>query len=202
MNRQGRPQMPAQSVRVLYPPWVEGTVDWERAYATDAEKMALAVGLSRLNVQHQTGEPFGAAIFRVDTGHLVAVGMSQVVPRNNSVLHAEVVAIMMAEQRLQAYNLRVAGYPHELVTSCEPCAMCLGAIHWSGVTRLVCGATRDDAQSIGFDEGPVFPASYAYLAERGVEIIRGVLRVEANAVIQAYLRGGGLIHSRARGNNL
>ncbi|HJY80090.1 MAG TPA: nucleoside deaminase [Candidatus Binatia bacterium] len=190
--------MPRLMVQVEYPSWVEKAVDWERRYSTDEEKMGLAIELSRLNVQHRTGEPFGAAIFRSDTGRLIAVGMSQVVLRNNSVLHAEVVAIMMAEQRLQAYNLRVGGYSHELISSCEPCAMCLGAIHWSAVTRLVCGATREDAQRIGFDEGPVFPESYSYLAQRGVEIVREVLRKEANAVIQAYLTGGGLIHNLMR----
>jgi tRNA(Arg) A34 adenosine deaminase TadA len=177
---------------------VEKGVDWERRYSTDEEKMRLAIELSRLNVRQGSGEPFGAAIFQADTGQLVAVGMSQVVRRNNSVLHAEVVAIMMAEQQLQMYNLRVAGHPHELISSCEPCAMCLGATHWSAVTRLVCGATREDAQQIGFDEGPVFPESYTYLAERGMEVVRGVLRDEANAVLQAYVTGGGLIHNRVR----
>ena len=73
--------------------------------------------------------------------------------------------------------------------------MCLGATHWSAVTRLVCGAAREDAQAIGFDEGPVFPESYTYLAERGVKIVRRVLRERANAVIQGYLTSGGLIHN-------
>jgi tRNA(Arg) A34 adenosine deaminase TadA len=74
--------------------------------------------------------------------------------------------------------------------------MCLGAIHWSQVTRLVCGATREDAQQIGFDKGPVFPASYTYLEERGVSLVRGVLREEARTVIEAYARNGGVIHQR------
>jgi tRNA(Arg) A34 adenosine deaminase TadA len=188
--------MPSPVVQVAYPPWVEDAVDWERTYTSDGEKMTLAITVSRLNIEHGTGEPFGAALFRSDTGQLVAVGMSQVVRQNNSALHAEVVAIMFAEQRLQAYNLRTGGHPYELFSSCEPCAMCLGAIHWSGVRRLVCGATREDAQRIGFDEGPVFPASYAYLSERGVEILQEVQRQEANAVIQAYFTSGGLIHNR------
>jgi len=130
--------------------------------------MALAIHLSRLNVTHGTGELFGAAIFHGDEGRLVSVGMSQVVRQHNSILHAEVMAIMMAEHRLQAFHLGLAGQQHELFSSCEPCAMCLGATHWSRVTRVVCGATREDAQQIGFDEGPVFPASYRYLEERGV----------------------------------
>jgi len=188
--------MPEPVVRVEYLPWAEGEIDWQRPYTTDEEKMALAVNISRLNVKHQPGEPFGAAVFRADTGRLISIGMSQVVRGKNSVLHAEVVAIMMAEHQLQVYNLRVAGHPYELFTSCEPCAMCLGAIHWSAVTRLVCGATREDAQGIGFDEGPVFPESYSYLAARGVEIVREVLRMEAKSVIQEYLASGGLVHNR------
>jgi tRNA(Arg) A34 adenosine deaminase TadA len=126
------------------------------------------------------------------------MGISQVVRQKNSVLHAEVIAIMMAEQRLQTYNLRVDGYPYELFSSCDPCAMCLGAIHWSAVSRLVCGATRDDAQSIGFDEGPVFPASYAYLEAQGMTITRQVLRAEARTIIQMYAQRGGLIHNRMK----
>jgi tRNA(Arg) A34 adenosine deaminase TadA len=182
-------------ILVEYPPWAANVCEWDRVYSTDEEKMALAITVSELNVREGTGEPFGAAVFRADTGRLAAVGMSQVVRQKNSILHAEVMAVMMAEQRFQAYNLRVHGQPYELFSSCEPCAMCLGAIHWSAVTRLVCGATREDAQSIGFDEGPVFPHSYAYLAERGLSIVRGVLQAEANAVIQQYARGGGVIHN-------
>ena len=151
------------SLQVALPSWAASFVQWNQLSKTDDEKMTLAIELSRRNVQEQTGEPFGAAVFRADSGQLVGVGVSQVVRQKNSVLHAEVVALMMAEQRLQTYNLRVDGHPYELFSSCDPCAMCLGAIHWSAVTRLVCGATRDDAQSIGFDEGPVFPASYEYL---------------------------------------
>jgi tRNA(Arg) A34 adenosine deaminase TadA len=179
-----------------YPAWLAGTIDWDRRYLTDEDKMAVAILLSRLNVTHGTGEPFGAAIFRADDGRLVSVGMSQVVRQHNSILHAEVMAIMMAESRLQTFNLCVGGQRHELFSSCEPCAMCLGATHWSSVVRLVCGATRDDAQQIGFDEGPVFPASYRYLEERGVALVRRVQREEARAVIEAYAAGGGLIHNR------
>jgi tRNA(Arg) A34 adenosine deaminase TadA len=182
-------------INIKYPAWLTGSFDWQRRYPGDDDKMAVAILLSRLNVTHGTGEPFGAAIFRSDDGRLVSVGMSQVVRQNNSVLHAEVMAIMLAEQRLQVFNLRVGGRRHELFSSCEPCAMCLGATHWSGVTRLVCGATREDAQRIGFDEGPVFPASYQYLEERGVAVVRGVQREAARMVIEAYAAKGGLIHN-------
>ena len=64
--------------------------------------------------------------------------------------------------------------------------MCLGAILWSGAKRLACGATRDDASRVGFDEGPVFPESYRYLEDRGVEIERGIMRAEAAEVLDFY----------------
>ena len=73
--------------------------------------------------------------------------------------------------------------------------MCLGATLWSGVTRLVCAATREDATRLSFDEGPVFPQSYTYLEERGVAIEHGRLRDEANEVFDLYLERGGPIYN-------
>ncbi|HVG39005.1 MAG TPA: hypothetical protein VM870_06955, partial [Pyrinomonadaceae bacterium] len=78
---------------------------------------------------------------------------------------------------------------------CEPCAMCLGATLWSGVKRVVCGATREDARQLNFDEGPVFADSYSYLSERGIEIVRGVRRTEARAVLELYRLGSGTIYN-------
>jgi tRNA(Arg) A34 adenosine deaminase TadA len=103
---------------------------------------------------------------------------------------------MMAQQRVKSYTLAAPGMPaHELVTSCEPCAMCLGGALWSGVRRIVCGATRDDATRLMFEEGPVFPQSYAYLEERGIEVTRNVLRVEARDVLERYRARGGPIYN-------
>jgi len=124
------------------------------------------------------------------------VGMNSVVRYNNCVLHGEIMAFMMANQRLGSFTLSAAGLPaHELHTSCEPCAMCLGATLWSGVQRLVCGAARDDASMLNFEEGPVFPASYQYLEERGVEVARNVLRAEAREVLEMYRRNSGKIYN-------
>jgi tRNA(Arg) A34 adenosine deaminase TadA len=184
-------------VRITYPPWIETAVDRDRRYATDEEKLDVAIALSRENLERESGGPFGAVVFEAGSGTIVAVGVNSVVRLRNSAMHAEMLALMMAQQARQSFTLAADAFPaHELVTSCEPCAMCLGATLWSGVTRLVFGARREDAEALGFDEGPVFPASYAYLRDRGIEIVGGVRRDEAQAVLQLYRNRGGAIYNR------
>jgi tRNA(Arg) A34 adenosine deaminase TadA len=158
--------------------------------------MQLAVTLAEENVRRHTGGPFGAAIFEADSGRLVGVGVNSVVRLNNCALHAEMVAFMRAQASLQSYSLGLPGMPrHDLFTSCEPCAMCLGAVLWSGVQRVVYAARRDDALQLSFDEGPVFPESFAYLRRRGVRFEGGPLREEARQVMQWYRAEGGRIYN-------
>ena len=198
MTRAAEPARPGAlpEIHVTYPPWVASRVDWEATYRTDDERMRLAIALARWNVEEGTGGPFGAAVFERDTGRLIGAGMNLVVPLGNSSLHAEMVAFMMAQARVGSYTLSGKGMPvHDLATSCEPCAMCLGATLWSGVRRVLCGATRTDAVRLAFDEGPVFEASYTYLADRGVEVVRGVLASEAAEVLALYRARSGVIYN-------
>ena len=183
-------------IRIDLPDWIRDVADFNRSYASREDRMRLAIELARQNVLRDRGGPFGAAIFEMESGRLVGVGVNRVVPLNNSVLHAEMVAFMEAEARVKSYTLAANGMPgHEIVTSCEPCAMCLGAALWSGVKRIVSGATRHDAAKLRFDEGPVFPQSHEYLEARGVEIVQEVLREEACAVFKLYLDEGGPIYN-------
>lgn len=177
------------------PQWIDDVVNWDKVYTTDDEKMALAVELSKQNVQRGTGGPFGSAIFDIDSGKLVSVGVNRVMPLHNSTAHGEMMAIMLAEHKLQSFSLAADGVKRELFTSCEPCAMCLGGTLWSGVKRLVCAATADDARAIGFDEGPVYDSSYDYLKQAGVEVVRLVQREAAAKVLNDYLNHGGTIYN-------
>jgi tRNA(Arg) A34 adenosine deaminase TadA len=178
------------------PAWVQAEVDFAAPYPTDTDRMALAIRLSRENIERGTGGPFGAAVFERDTGMLLSVGINSVVRLNNCTLHAEMVAYQLAQRRIASYTLGAEGQPaHELFTSCEPCAMCLGATLWSGISRVVIAATREDAIALGFDEGPVFTESYEYLASRGVQIERGLLRTEARAVLERYRDLGGPVYN-------
>jgi len=181
------------------PAWVDEVIGSARADRGDEDKMALVLRLARENVARGTGGPFGAAIFEIGSGRIVAAGVNSVTRLQNCVLHAEVVAIMLAQQRVRSFTLGPPALPaHELITSCEPCAMCLGVTLYSGVSRVVMGAARDDAMAVGFDEGPVFAESYAYLAERGITTVRDVKRAEAASIIRAYRDAGGPIYN-ARG---
>lgn len=183
-------------VVVEYPAWVGGVVDWDRPLVSDVDRMRLAIHVARENVERGTGGPFGAVVVERESGRLISVGMNSVVRLHNSTLHGETFAFMMAQQRLRSYTLAAAGMPrHELVTTCEPCAMCLGAILWSGVKRVVMGALREDAATLRFEEGPVFPESYEYLERCGIEIVRGVLREDAKAVLDWYRQLGGQIYN-------
>ena len=197
----GRPTMKTlPEIHLSYPDWVPQFVNWDTPYPNADDRMKLVIGLARENVLRDTGGPFGAAVFDVTSGNVVAVGVNLVVREHNSVLHAEVVALLMACQRLSSHTLDAPGMPvHEMTASCEPCAMCLGAVLWSGAKRLVCGAAREDAARVGFDEGPVFPESYRYLEDRGIEVERGIMRTEAAEVLDLYLDRGGEIYN---GRNL
>jgi tRNA(Arg) A34 adenosine deaminase TadA len=180
--------MDLPNVTISLPDWVSSAVDLDAAYGSDEARMRLAVELSRQNVLHGTGGPFGAVVFERGSGRVVGVGVNSVVRLNNCTLHGEIVAFIQAQARLGSFSLRAPDGPeHELVTSCEPCAMCLGATLWSGVTR--------EERRLNFEEGPVFPESHAYLEARGIEIVHGVLRDEANAVLELYRARKGTIYN-------
>jgi tRNA(Arg) A34 adenosine deaminase TadA len=127
--------------------------------------------------------------------------MNLVVPSSCSVAHAEMVAIMIAQQVAGDFDLGGGGKPaYELYASTEPCAMCLGATPWSGVRGLLCGARDEDARAVGFDEGAKLPDWIAALEEIGISVKRDVLREDAARVLFDYADGGGEIYNARRGD--
>ncbi len=170
-------------------------------YPTVEDRMRLVIELSRMNVRHETGGPFGAAVFDQGTGELLAPGVNLVTSANCSVAHAEIVALTVAQQVLVSFDLGGPGRPHyELVTSTDPCAMCLGATPWSGVRSLVTGARGEDAEKIGFDEGLKPQGWERSFVESGISVTRDVLREEAAAVLHEYATLGGEIYNPRQEN--
>jgi guanine deaminase len=112
--------------------------------ATDSW-LAHAVRLAEENVA-AGGGPFGAAIVRGD--ELVASGVNQVARTLDPTAHAEVVAIRAACRLIGDFKLTGC----VLVSSCEPCPLCLSAALWARVDRVVYAADRNDAAAAGFDD--------------------------------------------------
>lgn len=186
---------------VQLPEWVNRCIpDSNGIYNTFEKRMELAIELAAENIKHDGG-PFGAAIFERQTGKLIAPGINLVMQTNCSIVHAEIVALVLTQQKLGNFDLGAEGLPEfELVSSTEPCAMCLGALPWSGIRSLVCGARDEDARSIGFDEGEKPVQWIEALENRSIKVTRDILRDTAKAILQHYVDEGGIIYN-GRGIN-
>ncbi|MBU3742535.1 MAG: nucleoside deaminase [Candidatus Kapabacteria bacterium] len=156
--------------------------------------MRYALALARANVRAGSGGPFAAMVVHDATQRIVSVGVNLVTTEQCSVLHAEIVAIIRASHAMQSWDLHANGAT-TLFTTAEPCAMCMGAIPWSGVRRVVIGARDQDVRSIGFDEGAKPEQWVKDLRGRGIDVVRDVLRDEAKQVLEQYVSGGGLIYN-------
>jgi len=177
-------------LHLTLPTWIHDHVDASVRYLDDDSRMALAVELSRLNVEQRSGGPFGAAVFN-DAGRLLGIGVNRVVTQNCSAAHAEVMALTTSQQRVQRYRLNDGGERIILATSSQPCAMCYGALIWAGIDELLIGARADDVQTLtGFDEGPL-PADWTgELEKRGIAVRRDIRREAACAVLRQYGESG------------
>ena len=184
----------AERVVLELPGWVEGFVAaWPHALETVEQRMALAVALSAENVARGSGGPFGAIVVRESDFRLLGAGVNTVTRSCISLAHAEMVAVSMAQAAVGGWNLGAVGSV-QLVTSCEPCAMCYGAVPWSGVQGLAGGARREDAEAAGFDEGDKPEDWQQALERRGITTRGDVLRAEAAAVLEHYARTDGTIY--------
>lgn len=186
-------------LEIQLPEWVEGFLN-RRVISNLSirDRMSLVIEAARLNVSQGTGGPFAAAIFESRSGKLVSLGVNIVVPGGLSILHAEMLAFALAQKKTGSYDLGRHDLPaHELVASTEPCAMCFGAIPWSGVRRVITGARDSDARKIGFDEGPKMRAWRGALEKRGIATLCDIERKAAAQVLLDYaMRGGKIYNSR------
>ena len=185
---------PADAFGFRLPAWLAAEQARDAVFVDPEARMRSVIALAHRNIDEKTGGPFAAAIFDPASGRRLSVGVNLVPSEQCSVLHAEIVAILLAQRRLGAWNLAEVG-ALELVTSCEPCAMCFGAIPWSGVRKVCCAASDQDARDIGFDEGPKVADWAAALEARGITVEQGRQRTAARGVFTAYAAQGGLIYN-------
>ncbi len=113
-------------------------------------QIALDEAFSGMRKNH--GGPFGAVI--TIKNKLIAKSHNQVIKSNDPTAHAEILAIRIASRKLRRFDLSDC----EIYSTCEPCPMCLGAIHWAKIKKLIYSCTRKDAANIGFDDKFIYDA--------------------------------------------
>ena len=142
--------------------------------------MRRAIELSHQKMQDGSGGPFGAVVIK--DGVVISEGWNQVTSCNDPTAHAEVVAIRNACTALNTFDLSGC----VLVTSCEPCPMCLAASYWSRVDKIYYANTRFDAADIGFDDAFFYDELAKPTDQRQVPMIE-MLRDEALVAFKAWM---------------
>lgn len=103
----------------------------------DLGHLRRAIELARI-ARRNGNHPFGALLVG-SAGDVLAEAQNTVVTERDCTGHAELNLVRMASR----------GHPPDvlarstLFSSTEPCAMCAGAIHWSGVGRVVYALSED-----------------------------------------------------------
>ena len=176
------------------PAWAaaEAAARAAQPFPTIEERVRFTIGLARTNFERDTGGPFGAAVFEVASGRLVSVGVNRVVPLQCSSAHAEVMALSLAQRAVGTHDLGGPGEPaRQLVVNWCPCAMCCGAVLWSGIRSLVIAGSGPELEQLtGFDEGPIHPDWAGELTRRGVSVTDGVLHAETRQMFEDFARSG------------
>jgi tRNA(Arg) A34 adenosine deaminase TadA len=176
---------------IAQPDWLQSAIaEFPERLNNDRGKAGLAIYLASENA-HRGGGPFGAVVF--DGDNLVGAGVNQVLQNGLSLAHAEILALANAQRVTPDWMARPRA-PFTLVSSAEPCCQCFGAIVWAGVSRLICAATTEDVQAIGFDEGPKPEGWAELLNRRQITVVQGLRREEAKIALQTYQRLGGAVY--------
>ena len=189
------------NLELSLPNWVKSFLNDQPKIINDPEsQIRFVLAMTERNIREKTGGPFGSAVFEIDSGILVSVGVNVVVNQNCSAAHAEMMALMLAQKKLSNFDLGAENLPeHRLVTSGRMCAMCLGNVCWSGIKEVFSSAEPEDVEGIaGFDEGPTPPDYNAQLIRRGIRIVPEILRNEGQAVLQLYVDLGGKVYNATR----
>ncbi|MDO9457371.1 nucleoside deaminase [Nocardioides sp.] len=107
---------------------------------TDHLRRAIAVAAA---AREAGNHPFGAVL--VDGSGAVVLEAQNTVTTDHDVTgHAETNLVRLASRTLVGTDLSA----YTLVTSCEPCAMCAGAVYWSGIGRIVYGLSESALREI------------------------------------------------------
>jgi len=144
----------------------------------DRKFLKLAIETASDNIKEQGG-PFGAVI--VSKGKIISRAGNRVVTGHDPTAHAEVQAIRMAAAALGTHDLSGC----VIYSSCEPCPMCLGAIYWAGIRRLVYASDRYMAAASGFDDEMIYTELALDHEKRSIVMNRG-MKDEGDSVFRLW----------------
>jgi guanine deaminase len=145
-----------------------------------------AIELAVENTLQHRGGPFGAVV--VHDGEIIAEGTNLVTSTNDPSAHAEIVAIRNACNKLDSFQLNGC----VLYSSCEPCPMCLAAIYWARLDRIVFAADRQDAAAAGFDDDFLYRELSLPIEQRSLPVDQ-LHREEAIAAFDVWRNDHGKI---------
>ncbi|HRX83365.1 MAG TPA: nucleoside deaminase [Pirellulaceae bacterium] len=143
--------------------------------------MQLAIDKAREGIEAGQS-PFGCAIARGDD--LIAVSHNTVVATTDVTAHAEVNALRLGCKTTGQIHLEGC----VVATTCEPCPMCMAALHWARVETVYFGASIADADSAGFNELQVPAAEVLKIGGSKVALVSGVLSAECRDLFQRWLQ--------------
>ncbi len=146
---------------------------------SELDFMKLAIARTREGIAAGQS-PFGSVIVR--DGQVVAATHNTVWLDTDPTAHAEVNALRLASRTLATIDLKGS----TLFSTCEPCPMCLAAIHWAKVDRVVFGASIADAAVAGFSELPVAAEELARLGRSPLVVEGGLLAEECAGLFREW----------------
>lgn len=192
----------ATSFELTLPDWADDVLRRAPRIQPDGDqRMRWVIELSRMNFERDTGGPFAAAVFEEETGRVVSIGVNRVVPGRCSSAHAEMMALSLAQRALGVHDLGGPGLPaHQIVVNWCPCAMCCGAICWSGVRSVVIAGSGPEMEALtGFDEGPIHPTWQEELRRRGISVTEDVLREHSLEAFRQFSTSGRPVYNARKG---
>ncbi len=183
------------------PEWLVDALDEvaARPLGSVEERTALANELADRNWRAGNGGPFAALVVDLESGELVSVGVNVVLGTDLSAMHAEMMALSLAQRRLGRWDLGADGADLELVVNWRPCVMCYGATMWSGVRALtIAGEGAEVEELTGFDEGPMPDDWVGEFERRGIRVSVGIGHDDAIEVFRAFGASDAVVYN-ARG---
>ncbi len=128
--------------------------------------------------------PFGAVIY---SDRILAATHNLTVAEGDPTLHAEMVAIREACRKHGVKSL----VGSTIYSSCEPCLMCLYAIYYAQISKVVFAATLEDAINYGSGDPFITTAQINKQGNLNLQLIVGPGREEVISIFEQRIKNAG-----------